>query len=51
MTRRTGPIQKRAWLAAILVTLLVALPVAANRRDQRAADLFTEGVRLIRSGK
>jgi hypothetical protein len=51
MTRRTGPVQNRAWLAASLVMLLVALPVAANRRDQRAADLFTEGVRLIRAGK
>ncbi len=51
MTRRTGPVQNRAWLAAILVLLLVALPVAANRRDQKAADFFTEGVRLIKAGK
>ncbi len=51
MTRRTGPVQHRARLAAILAMLLVALPLEANRRDQKAADLFTEGVRLIRAGK
>lgn len=51
MTRRIGLLQHRAWLPAILVMLLVTLPAEANRRDQKAADLFTEGVRLIKDGK
>lgn len=51
MTRQTSPVRSSTWLAAIVVMLLVAFPVAANRRDQKAADFFTEGVRLIKAGK
>lgn len=40
---RTVPV-----LAAFLV---LALPAVADRRDQRAADLYVEGVKLIRQGK
>jgi tetratricopeptide (TPR) repeat protein len=38
-------------LAAVLSLVLVAPKALADRRDQRAADLYTEGVALIRKGK
>ena len=34
-----------------LLLLLLSSPALADRRDQRAADLYTEGVRLIRQGR
>ena len=38
-------------VAAALVACLSARPAAADRRDQVAADLYMDGVKLIRQGK
>lgn len=50
-----GPVgqgRRAGRLAAALALLAAfALPAGADRRDQRAADLYTEGVKLIRKGK
>ncbi|MBK8598764.1 MAG: hypothetical protein IPN83_24985 [Holophagales bacterium] len=45
--------QGRRWagVTAALALALLAPAVSADRRDQRAADLYTEGVKLIRQGK
>ncbi len=45
--------QVRRWagVAAALALALLAPAASADRRDQRAADLYTEGVKLIRQGK
>ncbi len=40
-----------AGAAALAASLLFAPAARADRRDQRAADLYTEGVKLIRQGK
>ncbi|MBI5441774.1 MAG: hypothetical protein HY900_11265, partial [Deltaproteobacteria bacterium] len=37
--------------AVALALTLFSLVASADRRDQRAADLYTEGVKLIRQGK
>lgn len=43
---------RRSVVASAALVLFVLAPVAlADRRDQRAADLYTEGVKLIRQGK
>lgn len=43
---------RRAQAAAAALALLLLSPaVRADRRDQKAADLYTEGVKLIRQGK
>jgi tetratricopeptide (TPR) repeat protein len=39
------------FLAAFAVLPLLSAPALADRRDQRAADLYIEGVKLIRQGK
>lgn len=46
---RQGP--RSAGVAAALVLALLGQVASADRRDQRAADLYTEGVKLIRQGK
>lgn len=38
-------------VAGALALLLIGVSVRADRSDQRAADLYVEGVRLIRAGK
>jgi len=43
---------RRSVVVALAMALVLLAPVAwADRRDQRAADLYTEGVKLIRQGK
>ena len=42
---------RSARVAAALGLLLLGPVASADRRDQRAADLYTEGVKLIRQGK
>lgn len=46
-----GQERRSALLAAGLALLLLGAPALADRRDQKAADLYTEGVKLIRQGK
>lgn len=43
--------QGRRWAGIALALALVAPAASADRRDQRAADLYTEGVKLIRLGR
>ena len=43
--------RRSAGAAALAAVLLFAPSARADRRDQRAADLYTEGVKLIRQGK
>ena len=43
--------RRSARVAAALALVLLAPVASADRRDQRAADLYTEGVKLIRQGK
>lgn len=38
-------------VAATLALILLAPPAPADRGDQRAADLYTDGVKMIRQGK
>jgi tetratricopeptide (TPR) repeat protein len=40
-----------AGVAAALALVLLSPAASADRRDQRAADLYSEGVKLIRLGK
>lgn len=43
--------RRSAGAVTALAFVLLALPASADRSDQKAADLYTEGVKLIREGK
>lgn len=54
MVGSRGPLsqgRRSVRLAVGLALLLLGVPSSADRRDQKAADLYTEGVKLIRQGK
>ena len=54
MVGSRGPLsqgRRSVRLAAGLALLLLGSPATADRRDQKAADLYTEGVKLIRQGR
>lgn len=49
--RRPAPRPGRCALLLLVALLLAVPPLHADRRDQKAADLYTEAVALIRKGK